>query len=111
MITIPTTIAALLPILATIISSWLNDDQLTPGGNALIALAALLVTSAACELLSADLPVSWPLRLVGVLAYIGVLMNGDLSVLYQYLVKQPSPLAPAPKTPVAPPQPITFNSK
>jgi hypothetical protein len=99
---IPTAIAALLPLLATILSSWLNDDKFKPGVNALIAAVFVLLTAVGCELLSASIPVSWTLRLVGVLVYVGVLMAGDLSVLYQYLVYKPSPLSSALGGPTAP---------
>lgn len=96
MLTIPTTIAALLPLAATSLSSWLNDDGQKPGFNAIIALIAIVLTSVVCVLLSGSIPLGWPLRIVAVLAYIGVLMNGDLSVLYGYLVAKPSPLSPKP---------------
>lgn len=93
--TIPTTIAALLPLFATILSSWLNDDGFKPGVNALIAFFALLLTAIVCLLLSSSIPLTWPLRVVAVLGYIGVLMNGDLSVLYGYLVGKSSPVSKA----------------
>ena len=54
MLTIPTTIAAILPLLATMLSSWLNDDHFRPGINALIALAAILLTATACEMLAGN---------------------------------------------------------
>lgn len=94
--TVPMAIAALLPLIATMLSSLLADDKLAPSTNAAIALTAILLTATLCEFLSADIPVSWTLRLIGVLLYVGVLMQGDLSVLYQYLVAKPSPIAPAP---------------
>lgn len=118
---IPTTIAALLPLGATALSSWLNDDNLAAGANALISLVLILIAAIACMLLSASVPVTWPLRLLAVLGYVGVLMNGDLSVLYGYLVKKPSPIAPRPApvnvnpltslgTNAAVPTPITLPS-
>lgn len=94
-LTIPTAIAAILPLLATIISSWLADDKLTRGVNALIALAALLVAAILCEWLAGGLiPANPAGSFIGILAYVGVLMSGDLSTLYQYLVYKPSPVAP-----------------
>lgn len=96
-LTIPTTIAAILPLLATMLSSWLADDHLAPGINALIALMAILATATACELLGTGLipgnPAGTALAIAG---YVGVLMAGDLSVLYQYLVAKPSPVSPKP---------------
>lgn len=102
-LTIPTAIAAILPLLATIISSWLADDKLARGVNALIALVALLVAASLCEWLAGGLiPGNPTASFIGVLAYIGVLMNGDLSTLYQYLMYKPSPVAPRPPIPANP---------
>lgn len=117
-VTIPTVIAALLPLFATMLSSWLNDDHFKPGVNAIIALVALIVTAIVCELLSGSIPLTWSLRVVVVLAYVGILMNGDLSVLYTYLVAKPSPVSSAlglntptptpPQSPVSAPKPIVI---
>ena len=90
---IPDAIAALLPLLATILSAQLASNHFRPAVNAIISLLAILATAVACELLSADIPASWPLRLAGVLAYVAVLMHGDLHSLYDYLVASPSPVA------------------
>lgn len=92
---IPTVIAALLPLAATMLSARLNDDGFKPGANALIALVFILLAAIACELLSASIPVTWTLRIIGVLAYVGILMSGDLNVLYQYLIAKPSPISTA----------------
>ena len=107
-LTIPTAIAAILPLLATIISSWLADDKLTRGVNALIALAALLVAAVLCEWLAGGLiPGNPTASFIGILAYVGVLMSGDLSTLYQYLVYKPSPVAPKPANPNPVTSPVT----
>ena len=104
-LTVPTVIAALLPLLATALSSWLNDDHLPQGINALISLVAIIVTAVGCELLAGGLiPGNWPASFVGVLAYVGILMQGDLATLYTFLVAKPSPVAPAP-----PPKPANAN--
>lgn len=95
---IPVTIAALLPLLATVLSSWLADDHLAAGINALIALVAILVTATGCELLAGNFTGNVSVSFIGTLGYVGVLMNGDLSVLYMYLIAKPSPLS----KPVAP---------
>lgn len=112
--TVPVSIAAGLPLLATLLSAFLADDGFKPGVNALIAALALLLTAIACVLLSASIPVTWPLRIIAVLAYVGILMNGDLSVLYQYLVVKPSPFVPRPApanaNPVRIPTPIVMPS-
>lgn len=97
-LTIPATIAALLPLVATMLSSWLNDDNLQPGVNALIALIAILLTATGCELLAGNFTGNVAASFLGILGYVGVLMSGDLSMLYQYLVAKPSPLS----KPVAP---------
>jgi|SRR5690348_1611650 len=95
-LTIPTVVAALLPLFTTMLSSWLNSDHFPAGLNALIALTALLLTAVLCELLSGAIPLTWPLRFVAVLGYVAILMNGDLSVLYAYLVAKPGPIGPKP---------------
>jgi len=109
--TIPTALAALLPFAATLLSSWLNDDSLKPGTNALIALCALLFTATGCELLTVGLiPHNPAATFLGVLAYVTILMQGDLSVLYGYLIAQPSPaIKRAPAPPPAPPPPPQTN--
>lgn len=119
-LTIPAAIAAILPLLATMLSSYLNDDHLKPGTNALIALAAILITATACEVLAGNVTGNWAASFIGVLGYVGVLMNGDLATLYGYLVAKPSPLAPpapARSTPTAsvvtkaytPPTPLVLS--
>lgn len=112
-LSIPTTIAAILPLLATMLSSWLADDHLAPGINALIALVAILATATACELLANGIiPGNPAASFVGVAGYVGVLMAGDLGVLYQYLVAKPGPLVrsvpPANANPVRVPVAITL---
>jgi hypothetical protein len=102
-LTIPTAIAALLPLLATILSSWLNDDHFKPGINALIALIAILLTATICEWLAGGfIPGNEAVSFLAILGYVGVLMAGDFSVLYQYLVAKPSPVSRALGMPVAP---------
>lgn len=95
-LTIPTVVAALLPLVATMLSSWLSSDRLPAGVNALTALCALLLTAVVCELLSGAIPLTWPLRFLAILGYVAILMNGDLSVLYRYLVAKPGPIGPKP---------------
>lgn len=102
--TIPTAIAALLPFLATALSSWLSDDHLPQKVNALIALAAIVLTAISCELLAGNFTGNWAASFLGTLGYVTILMQGDLSVLYQYLVAKPSPLKPQPPAP----QPIVL---
>lgn len=97
--TIPTLIASLLPLIASALSSWLNDDGLPPGRNALIALAAILVTAVVCELLAGNFTGNWTTSVLGVLGYVGVLMHGDFAVLYDYLLRKKSPIAPPPANP------------
>jgi hypothetical protein len=102
-LTIPTAIAALLPLLATMLSSWLNDDHFKPGINALIALIAILLTATICEWLAGGfIPGNEAVSFLAILGYVGVLMAGDFSVLYQYLVAKPSPVSRALGLPVAP---------
>ena|SRR5258708_738346 len=100
-LTIPTAIAAILPLLATMLSSWLNDDHFRPGINAGIALAFILLTATACELLAGNVTGNISVSFLAVLGYVGVLMSGDLSVLYQYLVAKPSPVSKALGMPVS----------
>lgn len=97
--TIPTLIASLLPLIASALSSWLNDDGLPPGRNALIALTAILVTAVACELLAGNFTGNWTASVLGTLGYVGVLMHGDFAVLYDYLLRKKSPIAPPPANP------------
>lgn len=92
-LTIPTTIAALLPLFATILSSWLNDDGFKPGVNAGIAALAILVTAICCELLAGNITGNPQASFLAVLGYVGVLMAGDFSVLYQYLLAKKSPMS------------------
>lgn len=94
-LTIPTTIAALLPLVATVLSSWLNDDHFKPGVNALIALVAILATATGCELLAGNFTGNWAASVLGGFGYVGVLMAGDFNILYQYLVAKPSPISAA----------------
>jgi hypothetical protein len=95
-LTIPVSIAAILPLLATALSSYLNDDHLKPRTNALIALTALLVTAIACELLTGNFTGNWSVSVLGIIGYVALLMHGDLSVLYAFLMLTRSPLAPSP---------------
>ena len=57
--TIPQTIAALLPLLATMLSSWLSTDRLPRWANALIAFAALIVTAISCVVLAGNSLGGW----------------------------------------------------
>jgi hypothetical protein len=92
-LTIPTTLAAVLPLIATMLSGYLSSDQLKPGINALIALAALIVTALACFFLAGNWTGNWTASILSILGYIALLMSGDLSVLRQWLTTSaPLPL-------------------
>lgn len=104
-LTIPTTIAAILPLIATMLSSWLADDKLAPGINALIALIAILFTATLCEWLDGNFTGNVAASFLAILGYVGVLMAGDFSVLYSYLVATPSPLNRVVEGSVAPANP------
>src|SRR5262249_39094074 len=73
-LTIPIAIAGFLPLLATGLSSWLADDKLKPGINALIALIAILLAATACELLAGNVTGDPATSFLGILGYVGVLM-------------------------------------
>lgn len=92
-LTIPDTLVVLLPLLASALSSWLNDDGFQPGANAFIALSAIIVAAVACELLASNFTFSNPAWFFGILGYTALLMKGDLSVLYAYLLKKSSPVS------------------
>ena len=117
----PQAIAALLPLLATMVSSWLSQDRLPRFANALIALVALVMTALVCAVLAGNFTGNQQASLLAILGYVAILMHGDLHVLYQFLVAAPGPLAAAlapppplaaPPAPTAktPPQPISFPS-
>jgi len=119
--TTPQAIAALLPLIATMLSSWLSQDRLPRFANALIALVALVMTALVCAVLAGNFTGNQQASLLAVLGYVAILMSGDLRVLYQFLVATPGPLAAAlaPPQPLAPspistaktpPQPISFPS-
>lgn len=99
--TIPTGIAALIPIIATSLSALFITDKLTPKQNALIALAAIVLASIACEALTltSGLPGNKAEIFLGTLAYIGVFMHGDLGVLYQSLLTVNSTSSEPPANP------------
>src|SRR5579885_2347588 len=77
--TVPQAVAALLP-------KW---------ANALIAFLALVGTAFACVSLSGNFTGNAQTSILLMLSYVAILMNGDLRVLYQFLVAAPSPLAAA----------------
>jgi hypothetical protein len=95
-LTIPVSIAAILPLLSTALSSYLNDDHLKPRTNALIAFVAILGTATGCELLTGNFTGNWSVSVLGIIGYVALLMHGDLSVLYAFLMLTRSPLAPSP---------------
>lgn len=86
--TVPTTIAALVPLIGTSLSALFITDKLSPKQNALIALAAILVVSISCEALTltSGLPGSKAEIFLATLGYVGVFMKGDLGMLYQSLL-------------------------
>lgn len=85
--TVPTTIAALVPLIGTSLSALFITDKLSSKQNALIALAAILLVSVACELLTLTSETgnkaAW---FLGTLAYVAVFMKGDLGILYNSLL-------------------------
>ena len=85
--TVPTTIAALVPLIGTSLSALFITDKLSSKQNALIALAAILIVSIACELLTLTSETgnkaAW---FLGTLAYVAVFMRGDLGILYNSLL-------------------------
>jgi predicted PurR-regulated permease PerM len=115
--TLPQTVAMALPFLATMISSWLSQDRLPRLANALIALVAIAITAICCVVLAGNFTGNLRTSVMATLGYVAILMQGDLRVLYQFLVDAPGPLAaalapeppPAAKTP--PPQAIMYPSQ
>ena len=102
-------LVAILPLIATVLSGWLSQDRLPRAANALIALIALIGTALLCAFLAGNFTGNAQASLLAVLGYVALLMNGDLRVLYQFLVALPGPLAalapvptPAAKTPPGP---------
>lgn len=95
-LTVPVAIAALLPWLALALSSWLSNDGLQPGINALIALCAILATAIGCFFLAGNFTGNWAESILAVLGYVGILLNGDLSTLRDYLFNKRSPTTPDP---------------
>lgn len=93
--TIPQTLAIILPIAATALSSWLTDDHFKPWVNALIALLAIALTAALCEWLAGNWSGNWAESVAGVLAYTALLMQGDFKILHTFLVRQQSPVSSA----------------
>lgn len=90
--TIPLGIAAVLPLFATMLSSWLAQDQFPKFANALIAFVALVGTAIACVTLAGNFTGNAQVSILATLGYVAVLMQGDLSVLYEYLVSTQGPL-------------------
>ena len=114
--TTPQAVAALLPLIATMLSSWLNQDRLPRVANALIAFVALIGTAGLCVLLAGNFTGNPQASLLAILGYVAILMNGDLHVLYQFLVALPGPLAALPPAPpptakTPPPQAIGYPSR
>lgn len=95
-LTVPVAIAALLPWLALALSSWLSNDGLQPGINALIALLAILGAAIGCFLLAGNFTGNWAESVLAVLGYVGILLNGDLATLRDYLFNKRSPTTPDP---------------
>lgn len=88
--TIPQSVAALLPILATVLSSWLSHSTLKPAINALIAFVALVGTAVASAYLAGNFTGNVQTSILVVLAYVVFLMQNDFQTLLQYLVSAPS---------------------
>lgn len=109
--TIPQSIAILLPFAASSIASWLSHDRLSGWANALIALFALVGTAVGAWLLAGNFTGNVATSVSAILLYVGVLMQGQLQVLQQFLLAAGSPLvhggaapaaATAQRTPSAP---------
>jgi hypothetical protein len=118
-LTIPQGVAALLPLISTMLSGWLAQDRLPRWANALIALVALVGTAILCLVLAGNFTGNAQASVLAVLGYVALLMAGDLHTLYQFLVAVPSPLAAAlvegtppdpqatqPRRIVSPPRPV-----
>src|SRR5579871_3942909 len=100
-LTIPQEVAALLPLLATMLSGFFSHDRLPRGVNALIALVALVATAVACLWLAGNFTGNAQASVLAVLGYVAILMNGDLHAIYLFLVTAPSPLAAMVSSPAA----------
>jgi len=90
--TIPQSIAILLPFAASSIASWLSHDRLPGWANALIALFALVGTAVGAWLLAGNFTGNVATSVSAILLYVGVLMQGQLQVLQQFLLAAGSPL-------------------
>lgn len=88
--TIPQSVAALLPFLATALSSWLSHSTLKPALNALIAFVALVSTAVASAYLAGNFTGNLQASILVVLAYVVFLMQNDFKTLLQFLVSVPS---------------------
>ena len=101
--TVPQSIAILLPFSASSIASWLSHDRLPGWANALIAFVALVGTAVGAWLLAGNFTGNVATSVSAILLYVGVLMQGQLQVLQQFLLAAGSPLvhgsvAPVPAT-------------
>ncbi len=90
--TIPQSVAAILPFLATALSSWLSHSTLKPAINALIAFVALVGTAVGSAYLAGNFTGNVQTSILVVLAYVVFLMQNDFKTLLQYLVNVPSVL-------------------
>jgi hypothetical protein len=90
--TVPQSVAILLPFAASSIASWLSHDRLPGWANALIALFALVGTAIGAWLLAGNFTGNVVTSVSAVLLYVGVLMQGQLQVLQQFLTASGSPL-------------------
>ena len=88
--TIPQSVAAILPFLATALSSWLSHSTLKPAFNALIAFVALVGTAVASAYLAGNFTGNVQASILVVLAYVVFLMQNDFKTLLQFLVVAPS---------------------
>src|SRR5207244_773329 len=110
-IPIPQSIAALLPILVTMLSSYLTHARLPPWLNALIAALAILLTSVACIWLSGNFTGNIEASVGLVLSYVAFFMRNDFAVLVQYLQAAASPVQKAlPPTMLVPPRASRVSS-
>lgn len=95
-VTVPASIAVVLPFIVAVLTSILKDDKLPAWLNALIAFVALLGTSIACEYLTGGFDNHSSLIIVtGILAYVVYLLRNDYQTLLQFLYVKNSPVAPS----------------
>lgn len=94
-VVIPQTIAAILPFLVALLTSYLRGDKLSVQLNGLIALVAIVLTAIACVWLSGVWTSDFRLLVIAILAYVGYLMRNDYQAVMTWLFIKNSPLPPS----------------